>query len=161
MEFHSDPGTHHIHSGYCRMLWARRYARTYFQHVGTHLPKTMRRLILFAVELYWRLRSPAGRKTCLFRESCSHHVHRITNESGALKGLIAFALRFRRCRAGYAVEFDDRGEPFFRLSDRSIAPVAELSESMAALAERSRFLVRGPVVSSGMNLPLTIAGTRR
>ncbi len=97
--------------------------------------------MLLAVELYWRLTSPARRRTCLFRESCSHHVYRVTQESGAFKGLMAFTRRLRRCRFGYAVEFDEQAEPFLRLADGSVTRVAELAGSMVALLEQSKLAV--------------------
>jgi putative component of membrane protein insertase Oxa1/YidC/SpoIIIJ protein YidD len=103
----------------------------------------MKCLILFSVELYWRLTDPRRRRPCLFRETCSQRVYRITREAGAFKGLIAFAQRFRRCRLGYVVEFDGQAEPFLRLSDRSVAQTVELSESMVAFVEQSRLAVSG------------------
>jgi len=97
--------------------------------------------MLFAVELYWRLTNPARRRPCLFRETCSRHVYRITREDGAFKGITAFAQRFRRCRLGYVIEFDGQAEPVLRLSDRSVAQTIELSESMTAFVEQSRLAV--------------------
>jgi hypothetical protein len=99
--------------------------------------------ILFSVKLYWRLTNPKLRRPCLFRETCSRHVYRVTHEGGALKGLIAFVKRFRQCRLGYVIEFDGRFEPFLRLSDRSVARTVELSESMGALVEQARLAVSG------------------
>jgi putative component of membrane protein insertase Oxa1/YidC/SpoIIIJ protein YidD len=101
----------------------------------------MKWLILSSVELYWKMTDPTRRRPCLFRETCSQRVYRITREAGAFKGLIAFAQRFRRCRLGYVIEFDGQAEPFLRLSDGSVAQTVELSESMAALVEQSRFAV--------------------
>lgn len=98
----------------------------------------MKWLILLSVELYWRLTKPARRRPCLFRETCSQHVHKVTREAGAFKGLIAFAQRLRRCRLGYVVEFNGDAEPVLRLADRSVAQTVELSESMAAFVEQSR-----------------------
>jgi putative component of membrane protein insertase Oxa1/YidC/SpoIIIJ protein YidD len=103
----------------------------------------MKQLILFSVEIYWRLTSPTRRRPCLFRETCSQHVHRVTREEGAVKGVIAFGQRFRRCRLGYAVEFDGQTEPVLRLSDRSVAQTVALSESMAAFVEHSGLAVFG------------------
>ncbi|NVK64163.1 MAG: membrane protein insertion efficiency factor YidD [Flavobacteriales bacterium] len=40
-------------------------------------------------------------KGCLFSESCSNHVYRVTKKNGALKGIQALRKRFRDCRSGY------------------------------------------------------------
>lgn len=96
--------------------------------------------MLFLVKLYWRLISPMRRRPCLFRETCSQHVYRVTREAGAVKGLMALARRYRRCRLGYVVESDGQSEPFLRLADQSVAQIAELSESMAAFVEQTRFV---------------------
>ena len=101
----------------------------------------MKRLVLFAVESYWRLTNPARRRPCLFRETCSRHVYRITRDCGVRKGMMAFLQRLRQCRVGYAVEFDGQSEPFLRLADRSVVQSPELSESMAAFVELSRLAV--------------------
>ena len=101
--------------------------------------------MLLGVELYWRLTSPGHRRPCLFRETCSRHVYRVTREEGAFKGMIAFAQRLRQCRLGYAIEFDGRTQAFLRLADRSIARTTELSESMAAFVEQgSQYLKPAP-----------------
>jgi hypothetical protein len=107
-------------------------------YVRSYLPQTMRLLVLFAVESYWRLTIPARRRPCLFRETCSRHVYRITRDLGALRGMMAFWHRLRRCRLGYAIEFDRQSEPILRLADGSVTQVAELSQSMATLVEESR-----------------------
>jgi putative component of membrane protein insertase Oxa1/YidC/SpoIIIJ protein YidD len=101
----------------------------------------MRRLILLSIELYWRLIDPACRKSCLFRETCSRHVYRMTREAGTLKGMMAFARRFRQCRPGYSIEFDSEFTPVLRLADHTVAKTADLSESMLAFVEQSRTAV--------------------
>lgn len=100
----------------------------------------MKWLIVLAIELYWKWTDPAHRRPCLFRETCSRHVYRITREAGAVRGMIALAYRLRRCRFGYAVEFDSEGKSFLRLADHSTAQAAELSESMAAFVSQSRLI---------------------
>ena len=138
MEFCSDTGTHYLHRGKFRVLWSWCNARHHGLPVRSHFPQTtMKQLLLFAVELYWRLTNPARRRPCLFHETCSRHVHRITREYGLFRGLMALTRRFRQCRLAYAVEFDGQAEPFLRLADGSVAQMADLSESMAAFVEQS------------------------
>lgn len=62
-------------------------------------------LILSGIRLYWLLVRPRRRRKCLFRESCSHHVYRVTEERGSCAGLKALRRRIRRCRPGFSVEW--------------------------------------------------------
>ena len=49
----------------------------------------MKFILIAAIKLYrWGIR-PFLSKTCLFKESCSVHVERITNESGLRAGINA------------------------------------------------------------------------
>jgi len=157
MEFRADPGTDHVDSGKFWMLWFWCHSRDHCLYVGSHLPQTMRRLMLFVVELYWRLTNAAHRRPCLFRETCSRHVYRVTREYGAFRGIAAFAKRFRRCRLGYVIEFDGQAGPFLRLADHSVAQPPELSESMAAFVEQSR--LRGWDRCPEKNISALIANT--
>ena len=60
-------------------------------------------LFLKLIELYWLLIPASKRKSCLFRESCSRHVHRITKEVGFTSGFRSFIFRFKHCRPGYEI----------------------------------------------------------
>jgi uncharacterized protein len=62
----------------------------------------VKRLVLLAIRAYWLLWPSRLRRTCLFRESCSRYVYRITNELGIVRGAKAFVQRYRSCRHGYA-----------------------------------------------------------
>jgi putative component of membrane protein insertase Oxa1/YidC/SpoIIIJ protein YidD len=95
----------------------------------------MKRVLLFAIELYWRLVVPERRRHCIFRESCSLHVHRITRTQGVVKGISAFAHRFRRCRGGYAITFDEHLKPALLLVDGTTIPIAEADDSVLAMAK--------------------------
>lgn len=55
---------------------------------------------MLAIRLYWLV--PARkRKQCLFKESCSRYVYRITRNHGFVKGFKALLMRWRQCRPGY------------------------------------------------------------
>jgi uncharacterized protein len=41
------------------------------------------------------------RRSCLFKETCSHYVYRHTTEDGFFKGVIALRQRTKKCRKGY------------------------------------------------------------
>lgn len=102
----------------------------------------MKRVTLFAIELYWRLIVPERRRRCIFRESCSLHVHRITRDQGVIKGISAFAHRFRRCRGGYAVTFDEHLNPSLLLVDGTTIPIADAADCVSAMVKGTVNMVR-------------------
>jgi len=95
----------------------------------------MKRVLLSAIELYWRLIVPERRRRCIFRESCSLHVYRITRDQGVIKGVSAFAHRFRRCRGGFAVTFDEHLNPSLLLVDGTTIRIAEAADSVLAMVK--------------------------
>ena len=62
----------------------------------------MKHLLLFAVRAYWLLWPENRKRCCLFRESCSRHVYRVTCHDGLLPGVRALFRRVRLCRGGYS-----------------------------------------------------------
>lgn len=69
----------------------------------------MKSLIRGAIRLYWRFWPERWRRSCLFRESCSRHVYRMTTESGTIAGLAALRKRLRQCRPGFVASLDSGG----------------------------------------------------
>jgi hypothetical protein len=65
----------------------------------------MRSIIIGMILLYRRLIPPHRRRPCLFRETCSLHIERVTREAGGLAAMRALLKRIRCCRPGYAFEF--------------------------------------------------------
>ena len=63
----------------------------------------MKWLIIFLIKLYWFLKPKNLRRKCIFHESCSNYVYRITIERGFWTGLNALKKRFRQCRGGYQI----------------------------------------------------------
>jgi hypothetical protein len=53
------------------------------------------------IRVYWVIWPESKRPTCLFRESCSHHVYRLADTQGFLSALKALLFRMRVCRPGY------------------------------------------------------------
>jgi putative component of membrane protein insertase Oxa1/YidC/SpoIIIJ protein YidD len=82
--------------------------------------------LLALIRFYWRWWPARWRRTCLFRESCSHHVHRITAQEGVRAGLRAAWRRVRACRPGFAVEAGPDGLGL-RLRDGSLLAGRELN----------------------------------
>lgn len=63
----------------------------------------MRFILLFLIQLYWRIIPEDKRRYCIFEESCSRFVYRITATRGLIKGLKALRGRFKQCRPGYVL----------------------------------------------------------
>lgn len=88
----------------------------------------MKHFILWLIRRYWAAIPPRLRRSCLFRETCSQYVYRLTEEAGARAGLAALSLRMLRCGGAYrlvvaadAVQFVTR--------DGAVIPWDELNES--------------------------------
>lgn len=61
----------------------------------------MKFILLLLIRFYWFIVPENKRKKCLFRESCSKYVYRITDEKGLVKGISALWDRIKKCRPGY------------------------------------------------------------
>ena len=84
----------------------------------------MRWALLLAIRLYWASWPERYRRRCLYRESCSRHVYRVTREQGLRSGMRALAARYRTCRPGYAIvaAYDRQ---WLSLADGSFIPARE------------------------------------
>ncbi|MFN8279058.1 MAG: membrane protein insertion efficiency factor YidD [Saprospiraceae bacterium] len=69
----------------------------------------MKWILIKIIELYWKYFSNRHRRTCLFKESCSKFVHRITLEQGFIKGISALHYRVKKCRGGFIIKFNSDG----------------------------------------------------
>ena len=79
----------------------------------------MNKIVLLLIRIYW-LTPDRWRRKCLFKESCSHHVYRITKSQGLLKGWEAFVKRFNTCRPNYAFYDTIDGRQWVVLNDQSV-----------------------------------------
>lgn len=61
----------------------------------------MKNLLIFIIKVYWVVVPEKLRGVCLFKESCSKHVHRKLNEEGLNSGIKSFIFRFNNCRHPY------------------------------------------------------------
>jgi len=74
---------------------------------------------------------PANRRNrCLFAESCSKHVYRITKEKGVGWGIKALKKRYKQCRPGYVLYHLPNGEIEMRLSNGEIVPYLDISPKL-------------------------------
>jgi putative component of membrane protein insertase Oxa1/YidC/SpoIIIJ protein YidD len=83
------------------------------------------------IKFYWKLIPESNRKSCLFSESCSRYVYRITNEEGFWAGIKAFKSRYKKCRPGYKVGYDSKnGATELHLVDGTILKGEEISDNL-------------------------------
>ncbi len=86
----------------------------------------MKYILLVFIQLYWNNTS-IKRKVCLFRENCSSHIYRITNENGFIKGITALRFRIIKCRPQYELLKVDNTF-ILRLQDGSVINENEISQ---------------------------------
>ena len=87
----------------------------------------MKYILLVSIQLYWKLIPQSKRKVCLFRQSCSNYIYRITNENGFIKGMTALRLRIIKCRPQYELYKVDNTF-ILRLQDGSVINENEISQ---------------------------------
>jgi putative component of membrane protein insertase Oxa1/YidC/SpoIIIJ protein YidD len=90
------------------------------------------RVLLFAVvRVYWAVWPRHLNRGCIYRETCSHYIYRVSRETGFLAGCRALLQRFQTCRPGYAVTTED-GELGLMLRDGSFVPERFVAENTFA-----------------------------
>ena len=100
----------------------------------------MKWLLIAVIHLYRRL-PPRFKRKCLFKETCSSHVLRMTRQSGLRAGVRNLMLRVSQCRAGYAVLFDgDLKHWVVRFANGSVGGRDEVADFV--LAPYKRFSIR-------------------
>ena len=87
--------------------------------------------MLLAIRAYWHVWPRHLNRGCIYRETCSQHVYRITRESGFTTGLRALLQRFRTCRPGYTVSTQDARLGLI-LHDGSFLPEHLVAEDVIA-----------------------------
>ena len=92
----------------------------------------MRLLLRGFIRCYWLVWPRHLNRGCVYRETCSHHVHRIAGESGFVAGCQALLLRYRTCRPGYSASTSPDGELGIILCDGSFLPQPLIAEDILA-----------------------------
>jgi len=91
----------------------------------------MRWLILFPIYVYWHAWPPFLKKrSCLFKESCSHFVFRVTADNGFVAGFKALMWRYRNCRPGYRIVSNAEGKFGMRLATGNMVPESEIADAI-------------------------------
>lgn len=86
----------------------------------------MKWAFLTVIKLYWIIIPEKERRSCLFKETCSHYVYRHTTEYGFFRGISALLLRMKKCRKGYQLYSGQKGFEM-KLTDGSIIGEDEIS----------------------------------
>ena len=92
----------------------------------------MKWLLISAIHLYKKLPRWFKRK-CIFKETCSSHVLRMTRESGFRAGMRNLTIRMLQCRRGYVVLFDGNLKHWVvRFANGSVAGSGEVADFVLA-----------------------------
>ena len=90
----------------------------------------MKLVLLIPIQIYWIITPKHNRRSCIFSESCSKYVYRITKECGLMSGFKALLRRKQQCRTGYHFIFKTDNDVFIQLADKSVINANELSDNM-------------------------------
>lgn len=90
----------------------------------------MKWVIFFVINIYWIAIPKKYRKSCLFKESCSHFVFRNTMEHGWRHGLYCFLQRWKQCRPGYVIIYTQSKGVEIVLADGCSTTKDNLSDKM-------------------------------
>lgn len=59
------------------------------------------------IKLYWKIIPVNKRRHCLFKESCSNYIYRLTQTDGFCSGIKALVERYMQCRPGYTLVINE------------------------------------------------------
>lgn len=71
------------------------------------------------IRLYW-LVPKKWRRACIFQETCSLYVYKITCKEGTIAGIRAFRSRIKKCRPGYSFYKTDDETEWVILADLTV-----------------------------------------
>lgn len=93
----------------------------------------MRVLLLVPIYVYRHLLPRSlKRRECIFRETCSRYVSRVTRAEGLAAGWAALQFRRRNCRPGYRIHLDPRGRLEMQLVGGEVVGEASIADSVLA-----------------------------
>lgn len=96
----------------------------------------MKWVLILVIRLYW-LVPVRWRRSCLFKESCSHFVYRVACNEGGWAGIRALRSRIRQCRPGYAHFHTPDGQGWVILADKSVVSADECIADEAITGQAS------------------------
>lgn len=89
----------------------------------------MKLLLIILIRFYWLVVPEKLKRVCLFKESCSNYVYRITLADGFFEGLNGLRKRMRQCSSEYRLYTSKNGFEVL-LSDRTIVNQEEISPEL-------------------------------
>jgi hypothetical protein len=89
----------------------------------------MKFAFLFIIRLYWKVIPERKRRSCLFKETCSHYVYRHAVEGGFFEGVGALRQRIKKCRKGFQLYSSLSGFEI-ELADGSVIKEEEISSRL-------------------------------
>ena len=109
----------------------------------------MRWLILFPIHVYWHAwPSFLKKRSCIFKESCSLFVFRVTKDYGFIAGCKALNWRYRNCRPGYRIVTNKEGKFEICLVSGNVVPESEIADAILkpyVIAMKSALMLAGRV----------------
>ncbi len=63
----------------------------------------LREFLLILIKLYWKLIPENKRRVCIYKDSCSNFIFRITKDKGIVNGIKALIYRLRNCNNSYTI----------------------------------------------------------
>lgn len=100
----------------------------------------MKYFLLLIIRLYQTFIPKIFRGKCLFKESCSNYVYRITKEEGLKRGLKALKYRFLNCRPNYYL-IEDKGQVLLITDKNEVIEEIFIGERILAMNEKSSIIV--------------------
>ncbi|WP_306349714.1 membrane protein insertion efficiency factor YidD [Flavobacterium sp. '19STA2R22 D10 B1'] len=89
----------------------------------------MKLFLISIIRLYWFLIPENKRNICIFKESCSRHVYRITKQSGLLAGIKSLWFRMQNCNHKFDIYRDFQTQELnMRLKSGVVIKKEEMSE---------------------------------
>jgi uncharacterized protein len=98
----------------------------------------MKYFLLFLIKVYQTFFPRRFRGVCLFKESCSNFVYRITKEKGLKGGIKAFIYRYRNCRASYKIT-EENGMVLLITVENEIIEKEFIDENILSEYEKNKY----------------------
>ncbi len=91
----------------------------------------MKFLLTIPIRMYWKLIRISRRRQCIFKVSCSQHVHSTVVKDGLLCGIKALVYRMQTCRPGYEIiSLKQENTLLLVLKNGNVLQEKEISESL-------------------------------
>ncbi|MGJ8743596.1 membrane protein insertion efficiency factor YidD [Polaribacter sp.] len=85
----------------------------------------MKYFLIFIIKIYWKTIPVSKRNKCLFKESCSNYVFKITKKEGFIKGFKALIKRINNCKPGYNI-IDIESQTYIITANNEMYQIAEM-----------------------------------